>query len=45
MYNQSYDDYMRSILGYPNLDGYINNTYGCMTNQDIYSSSDDIEQM
>ena len=45
MYNQSYDDYMRSILGYPNLDGYRNNTYGCMTNQDIDSSSDDIEQM
>jgi len=24
MYNQSYDDYMRSVLGYPNFDGYRN---------------------
>jgi len=45
MYNESYDNYIRSILGYPNQDGYRNNTYYNMPNQDIYSNSDDLEQM
>lgn len=28
MYNQTYDDYMRSVLGYPNSDGYRMNNMG-----------------
>lgn len=45
MYNQTYDDYMRSILGYPNQDEFRNNTYFNMPTQDINSYSDDFEKM
>ena len=46
MYNESYDNYMRGILGYPNLDDeYRNNTLYNIPNQDMYSSSDDLERM
>lgn len=31
MYNQSYDDYMRSFLGYPNSDGYRMDNMGMNT--------------
>jgi hypothetical protein len=30
MYNQTYDDYMRSVLGYPNVDGYRMNNMNSM---------------
>ncbi|MBQ2938275.1 MAG: hypothetical protein IJE05_05315 [Clostridia bacterium] len=46
MYNESYDNYMRGILGYTNLDDeYRNNAFYNMPNQDMYSSSDDLERM
>ena len=32
MYNQTYDDYMRSVLGYPNVDGYRNSNLYNMPN-------------
>lgn len=32
MYNQTYDEYMRSILGYQNIDGYTNNNLYNMNN-------------
>lgn len=38
---QSYDDYMRSILGCPN----INCTDMCMNYQNMYQTSDDLERM
>ena len=44
MYNQTYDEYIRSVLGYSNLDGYRNNNYFNMPDQSLYSS-DDLEQM
>lgn len=46
MYNESYDNYIRGILGYPNVDDeYRNNTFYNMPNQDMYSSSEDIERL
>ena len=46
MYNQSYDNYIRGVLGYPNQDDeYRNSTFYNMPNQDMYSSSEDIERL
>lgn len=48
MYNQTYEDYIRSILGYPNN---TNSMYGTNSREDVYSyptinstSSEEIEQ-
>ena len=37
MYNQSYDDYMRSVLGYSNFDGYRMNTMNNMNTMGMNS--------
>lgn len=57
MYNQTYDDYMRNVLGYPNFDGYRNigmnpmntmgvNSMNTMVNMNTQDMyCDDIEQL
>ena len=37
MYNQSYDDYMRNILGYPTYEGYRMNSMNNMNNMGMNS--------
>ncbi len=46
MYNETYDDYIRSILGYPRQDNMINNsTYDTMDNFNMmYDVKNDFEQ-
>lgn len=38
MYNQTYDDYMRSVLGYPNVDRYRNSNLYNMPNMNTMSN-------
>ena len=40
MYNQTYDDYMRSVLGYSNLDGYRMNSMSNMGMNSMNNMSD-----
>lgn len=41
MYNETYDEYIRSILGYPPISS--NNNYQSYNNQNTYNTTNDIE--